>query len=104
MAFCALIHRFHPKLIDFKSLSPNDQKGSEFFFPFWFVLQNKLNNEIKSLGNLQKAFKAMEKLEIEVLMDLEDFEEEELDSMSMMTFLSSSYKILKLTPPGPGFS
>jgi len=46
----------------------------------------------------------MEKLEIEVLMDLEDFEEEELDSMSMMTFLSSSYKILKLTPPGPGFS
>jgi len=68
MVFCAIIHSYEPSLIDFKSLSP----------------ENKLLN-------IQTAFAAAEKLNIEQLVDPEDFAQEQL---SMITYISFVFKAL----------
>jgi len=82
LALCAILHRFYPSLIDFDSLDPKDIKG-----------------------NVETAFRVMEKKDIEVLMDVEDFlDEYDPEPFSMMTFLSQMYKKLQSEPEGNGYN
>jgi len=49
------------------------------------------------------AFKAMEKRDLMVLMDVEDFDGSDPDTMSMLTMLSQLCKTLQSQPEGPGY-
>eukprot|EP01102_Stenamoeba_stenopodia_P022637 TRINITY_DN951_c0_g1_i1.p1 TRINITY_DN951_c0_g1~~TRINITY_DN951_c0_g1_i1.p1 ORF type:complete len:947 (-),score=412.22 TRINITY_DN951_c0_g1_i1:93-2933(-) len=69
LAYCALLHSYRPDLIDFKSLK-------------------KENKEY----NINLAFDVARKLNIEQLLDPEDFA---LEKLSMMTYLSQAYLTLK---------
>lgn len=70
MAFCALIHKHKPGMIDYASLDPNDHAG-----------------------NLEKAFAAAESLGIMRFLDVEDMvENERPDEKSVMTYLFQWYK------------
>lgn len=67
MAFCALIHKFRPKLLDINSCSPTDSKG-----------------------NLQKAFDAAERyFNLEQYLTVDDIPK--LDSKSMLVYVSEYY-------------
>lgn len=70
MAFCALIHKHKPGLIDYDSLDPNNDAE-----------------------NLEKAFAAAESLGIMRFLDVEDMvENERPDEKSVMTYLFQWYK------------
>lgn len=71
LAFCALLHRFNPELLDFESLSKDDAMK---------------NNEL--------AFKiAQEVLKVPALLDAEDLlSMEVVDELSVMTYVSMLYK------------
>jgi len=68
MVFCAIIHSYEPSLIDFKSLSP----------------ENKVSN-------IRLAFDAAAKLNIDQLLDPEDFA---IEKLSMITYISVVYRQL----------
>ncbi|CAH3130952.1 unnamed protein product [Pocillopora meandrina] len=81
LAFCALLHRFDPELIKFDDLSKED-----------------------ALKNNELAFKvAEEKLKVPALLEASDLVSmEEIDEMSVMTYLSMLYKrIKKNSSPAP---
>ncbi|KAH3762239.1 MICAL 2 [Pelomyxa schiedti] len=72
LAFCAMIHKKHPELIDFASLKK--ENGAE---------------------NLKIAFDAGESLGITKLLDVEDIVEMAVpDKLSMATYLFEVYKVL----------
>ncbi len=68
LALCALIHHFHPNLVDFKSLRA----------------QNKTQN-------ITIGIQAASKLGVPQLLDVEDFG---LEKLSMVTYISEIYKHL----------
>ena len=78
LGFCAIIHHFHPHLIDFESLDPDDV-----------------------LGNNSLAFTVAEQqLGIPSLLDPRDMAEcELLDRLSILTYLAQYHQVL--TSPAP---
>ncbi|KAM8882792.1 protein-methionine sulfoxide oxidase mical3b-like isoform 1-T2 [Synchiropus picturatus] len=82
MALCALIHRYRPDLIDFESL---DQSAVE--------------------ENIRLAFEVSEReFGISPLMTVEELlSAGELDSLSMVMYLSQFYQLLKDAPPTVGY-
>ena len=78
LGFCAIIHHFHPHLIDFKSLDPDDV-----------------------FGNNNLAFTVAEQqLGIPALLDAQDMVEcELLDRLSILTYLSQYYQVLTSNTP-----
>lgn len=72
MAFCALIHRYRPSMIDYDNLDPKD-----------------------AAGNLEKAFTAAEELGIPRLLDVEDLTESvRPDERSVMTQVSEYFRVM----------
>lgn len=71
LAFCALLHRFNPELLDFDDLSKED-----------------------ALKNNELAFKvAQDKLKVPALLDAEDLVSMDvIDELSVMTYVSMLYK------------
>jgi len=65
-AYCALLHSYHPELIDFASLKPGDRTK-----------------------NLKIAYQVAKQVGIVELLDEEDFG---LEKLSMMTQMSETYK------------
>ncbi|KAM9824592.1 protein-methionine sulfoxide oxidase mical3b-like [Neosynchiropus ocellatus] len=82
MALCALIHRYRPDLVDFESL---DQSAVE--------------------ENIHFAFEVSEReFGISPLMTVEELlSAGELDSLSMVMYLSQFYQLLKDAPPTVGY-
>lgn len=81
LAFCALLHKYDPELIKFDELSKED-----------------------ALKNNELAFKvAEEKLKVPALLEASDLVSmEEIDELSVMTYLSMLYKrIKKNSTPAP---
>lgn len=81
LAFCALLHKYDPELIKFDELSKED-----------------------ALKNNELAFKvAEEKLKVPALLEASDLVSmEEIDELSVMTYLSMLYKrIKKNSAPAP---
>lgn len=81
LAFCALLHKYDPELIKFDELSKED-----------------------TLKNNELAFKvAEEKLKVPALLEASDLVSmEEIDELSVMTYLSMLYKrIKKNSAPAP---
>lgn len=78
LGFCAIIHYFHPHLIDFQSLDPDDV-----------------------FGNNSLAFTVAEQqLGVPALLDPHDMVEcELLDRLSILTYLSQYYQILTSNTP-----
>jgi len=78
LGFCAIIHYFHPQLIDFQSLDPDDV-----------------------FGNNSLAFTVAEQqLGIPALLDPNDMVKcELLDRLSILTYLSQYYQILNSNTP-----
>jgi len=71
MAFCALIHRHRPNMLDYDSLDPKD-----------------------AAGNLEKAFSVAEELGIPRLLDVEDLTESvRPDERSVMTQVSEYFRV-----------
>jgi hypothetical protein len=66
MAYCAIFHSYHPELIDYYSLKPENAEQ-----------------------NIKAAYTVAEKLGIPELLDPEDFG---LEKLSMMTQMSEVYK------------
>lgn len=71
MAFCALIHRHRPNMLDYAALDPKD-----------------------AAGNLEKAFSVAEELGIPRLLDVEDLTESvRPDERSVMTQVSEYFRV-----------
>eukprot|EP01101_Sappina_pedata_P006195 TRINITY_DN3024_c0_g1_i2.p1 TRINITY_DN3024_c0_g1~~TRINITY_DN3024_c0_g1_i2.p1 ORF type:complete len:423 (-),score=133.14 TRINITY_DN3024_c0_g1_i2:63-1331(-) len=68
LVYCALLHSYHPNLIDYKSLKPENKQY-----------------------NINLAYSAADKLGIVELLEKEDFA---LEKLSMMTQMSEVYKML----------
>ncbi|EKE39409.1 calponin homology (ch) domain containing protein [Entamoeba nuttalli P19] len=74
LAFCALIHSFHPEAIDFNSLSKDNMEK-----------------------NLELAFSTAEKLGVPRLLDVEDFVLlEKPEQFSIITYLGVMYQMFQL--------
>jgi Ca2+-binding EF-hand superfamily protein len=68
LAFCALIHRHQPQMLDYASLDPKNAKE-----------------------NLELAFSSAEKLGIPRLLDVEDLQHEKPDERSVMTYIAEYF-------------
>ena len=78
LAFCAIIHHFHPHLIDYNSLDPDDVYGN----------------------NCLAFTVAEQQLGIPALLDPHDMVEcELLDRLSILTYLSQYYQVLTSNTP-----
>ena len=71
LAFCALIHHYHPRLIDFSSLKPSNKEH-----------------------NLRLAFDTAEKMGVERLLDEEDMLAYPPERLSVITYLFELRKVL----------
>jgi len=72
LAFCALLHRYNSRLVDFASLDPNNKRH-----------------------NLKLAFDTAERLGVPRLLDEEDMIDTAPESKSVMTYLFELRRVLK---------